>query len=89
MKDSTRHGHDAPAQGRQPHERQPASQPPLKDQDRTHTRHSERHIDKQLEDTFPASDPPATGGVTRIEPDTPPGTHDDGPWEDKHKRDDQ
>ena len=52
------------------------------------TRHSERHIDKQLEDTFPASDPPATGGVTRIEPDTPPGTHDEGPWQDKRERGD-
>jgi hypothetical protein len=32
--------------------------------------HSERdddQIDKSVEDTFPASDPPATGGVTRIE----------------------
>ncbi|WP_244816364.1 hypothetical protein [Caballeronia sp. Lep1P3] len=26
-------------------------------------------VDKAVEDTFPASDPPATGGVTRIEPD--------------------
>ncbi|QSN63019.1 MULTISPECIES: hypothetical protein [unclassified Caballeronia] len=24
-------------------------------------------VDKAVEDTFPASDPPATGGVTRIE----------------------
>ncbi|MEZ2350959.1 hypothetical protein [Caballeronia sp. RCC_10] len=34
--------------------------------------HSERHeeiVDKAVEDTFPASDPPATGGVTRIETD--------------------
>ncbi|AIO43244.1 MULTISPECIES: hypothetical protein [Burkholderia] len=82
MKDSTRHGHDAPA-----HERQPDPQPPLKEHDQTRTRHSERHIDKQLEDTFPASDPPATGGVTRIEPDTPPGTHDDGPWQEKRESD--
>ncbi|CAB3756222.1 hypothetical protein B7G54_16140 [Burkholderia puraquae] len=83
MKDSTRSGHDAPA-----HERQPDPSPPLKHRDRAHTRHSERHIDKQLEDTFPASDPPATGGVTRIEPDTPPGTHDEGPWQDKRERGD-
>ncbi|MEX3527363.1 MAG: hypothetical protein VB143_09030 [Burkholderia sp.] len=31
----------------------------------------ERRIDRALEDTFPASDPPATGGVTRIDPATP------------------
>ncbi|QTO51988.1 hypothetical protein [Burkholderia latens] len=82
MNDSTRSGRDAPAQ-------RPDPTPPLKDQDQTKTRHSERHIDKQLEDTFPASDPPATGGVTRIEPDTPPGTHDGGPWEDPAKHRDE
>ncbi|WP_240327506.1 hypothetical protein [Burkholderia sp. IDO3] len=53
---------------------------------RTKTRHSELPVDKQREDPFPASDPPATGGVTRIEPDTPPGTHDDGPWPAPAKR---
>jgi len=26
-------------------------------------------VDKAVEDTFPASDPPATGGTTRIETD--------------------
>ncbi|KND57794.1 hypothetical protein BSCH_00805 [Candidatus Paraburkholderia schumanniana] len=26
-------------------------------------------LDRAVEDTFPASDPPATGGVTRIESD--------------------
>ena len=84
MKDSTRSGRDAPA-----HEPRRDPSPPLKDQDQTKTRHSERHIDKQLEDTFPASDPPATGGITRIEPDTPPGTHDDGPWQDPARRRDE
>lgn len=29
----------------------------------------EHIIDKSVEDTFPASDPPATGGTTRIETD--------------------
>jgi len=81
MKDSTRSGRDAPTH--KPH-RDPS--PPLKDQEQTKTRHSECHIDKQLEDTFPASDPPATGGITRIEPDTPPGTHDDGPWQNPARR---
>jgi hypothetical protein len=28
---------------------------------------SEEDVDKAVEDTFPASDPPATGGTTRIE----------------------
>ncbi len=36
--------------------------------ERTPTRRDEKQIDKALEDTFPASDPPATGGVTRIDP---------------------
>ncbi|MCA8274692.1 hypothetical protein LGN17_19590 [Burkholderia sp. AU30280] len=81
MKDSTRSGHDAPA-----HERQPDPSPPLKHRDRAHTRHSERHIDKQLEDTFPASDPPAIGGVTRIEPGTSSGTHDERPRQDERER---
>ncbi|HDR9073900.1 TPA: hypothetical protein QDA97_002660 [Burkholderia vietnamiensis] len=84
MSDSTRAGIDTPEQ-----ERHPDPQPPLKDQDQTRTGRSERHIDEQLEDTFPASDPPATGGVTRIDPDTPPGTHDDGPWQDPAKRRDE
>lgn len=53
-------GHDAPA-GERP-------TPPLKEHDEARTRQSERHIDEALEDTFPASDPPSTGGVTRIDP---------------------
>jgi hypothetical protein len=28
---------------------------------------SEDNVDKTVEDSFPASDPPATGGTTRIE----------------------
>lgn len=28
---------------------------------------SEKDVDKAVEDTFPASDPPETGGTTRIE----------------------
>lgn len=30
---------------------------------------SEKQIDKEVEDSFPASDPPSTGGTTRIVPD--------------------
>lgn len=39
----------------------------------------EEAIDKSVEDSFPASDPPATGGVTKIVPDEHPshGSHDD------------
>jgi hypothetical protein len=29
---------------------------------------SERNVDKAVEDTFPASDPPSIGGVTKIRP---------------------
>jgi hypothetical protein len=29
---------------------------------------SERNVDTAVEDTFPASDPPSIGGVTRIKP---------------------
>jgi hypothetical protein len=36
---------------------------------RPHADRDDEDIDKAVEDTFPASDPPATGGVTRIEPD--------------------
>ncbi|RKP45965.1 hypothetical protein [Trinickia fusca] len=32
------------------------------------SKHEEDLIDESVEDTFPASDPPAVGGTTRIEP---------------------
>ncbi|WP_233854730.1 hypothetical protein [Paraburkholderia sp. HD33-4] len=34
-----------------------------------HSEKSEKQIDKQVEDSFPASDPPSTGGTTKIEPE--------------------
>jgi hypothetical protein len=34
-----------------------------------HSDKSEKQIDKEVEDSFPASDPPSTGGTTRIVPD--------------------
>ena len=34
-----------------------------------HSHKSEKQIDRQVEDSFPASDPPSTGGTTRIVPD--------------------
>ncbi|SAL21385.1 hypothetical protein AWB64_01574 [Caballeronia sordidicola] len=36
---------------------------------RPHSERGEDDVDKAVEDTFPASDPPSTGGVTRIESD--------------------
>ncbi|WP_178392246.1 hypothetical protein [Burkholderia sp. SRS-W-2-2016] len=30
---------------------------------------SEKQIDKEVEDSFPASDPPSTGGTTKIVPE--------------------
>ncbi|KVT62462.1 hypothetical protein [Burkholderia ubonensis] len=60
-------GGDAPARGR----RTTHSPPPRKHHGDTHARHSERDIDDALDNTFPASDPPAIGGVTRIDPSKP------------------
>ncbi|MFP3504871.1 hypothetical protein [Burkholderia sp. SIMBA_062] len=34
---------------------------------------TEERIDEGLEETFPASDPPAVGGATRIDPAKPSG----------------
>ncbi|WP_042624454.1 hypothetical protein [Burkholderia plantarii] len=51
-----------PLRGASKHERTPARPP-------------EKRIDETLEDTFPASDPPATGGVTRIDPEPHPPSH--------------
>ncbi|CAB3749260.1 hypothetical protein GQ57_26555 [Burkholderia sp. MSh2] len=34
---------------------------------------TEERIDEGLEETFPASDPPAVGGATRIDPAKPTG----------------
>jgi len=33
--------------------------------------HEEQRIDHGVDETFPASDPPAVGGATRIDPDRP------------------
>jgi hypothetical protein len=40
---------------------------------------SEEDVDKAVEDTFPASDPPATGGITRIESEDGEEADEDGP----------
>ncbi len=42
-----------------------------------HSEHRDDDLDRAVEDTFPASDPPATGGVTRIEDEKK--DHDDSP----------
>ena len=33
---------------------------------------SEKNVDKAVEDTFPASDPPSIGGVSKIKPEPDP-----------------
>lgn len=38
---------------------------------------TEEEIDHSVEDTFPASDPPATGGATRIESEDDDGLDED------------
>ncbi|WP_396330620.1 hypothetical protein [Burkholderia anthina] len=45
------------------------SRPPSEDK-------TEERIDEGLEETFPASDPPAVGGATRIDPAKPSGKRD-------------
>lgn len=45
------------------------SRPPSKDK-------TEERIDEGLEESFPASDPPAVGGATRIDPAKPSGEHE-------------
>lgn len=40
---------------------------------------SEDGVDKAVEDTFPASDPPATGGTTRIDSEDGEDTDEDSP----------
>ncbi|WP_241303405.1 hypothetical protein [Burkholderia stabilis] len=45
------------------------SRPPSEDK-------TEERIDEGLEESFPASDPPAVGGATRIDPAKPSGEHE-------------
>jgi hypothetical protein len=40
---------------------------------------SEDGVDRAVEDTFPASDPPATGGTTRIKSEDDEDTDEDAP----------
>jgi hypothetical protein len=57
-----------------------SSAPKRHDEKHPHSGRSEKKIDEAVEDTFPASDPPATGGTTRIDP-TP--SSDDAKDQDK------
>ena len=43
------------------------------------TEKSEDDIDKAIDDTFPASDPPATGGTTRIKSEDGEEADEDSP----------
>ncbi len=53
--------HDTPKDSK--HSPRPNEQHP-------HAGKSERNVDAMVEDTFPASDAPSIGGVTRIKPKT-------------------
>ncbi|WP_454873671.1 hypothetical protein [Paraburkholderia xenovorans] len=41
-----------------------------------HANKSEKQIDREVEDSFPASDPPSTGGTTKIVPDKDAASQD-------------
>ena len=41
-----------------------------------HSNKSEKQIDSEVEDSFPASDPPSTGGTTKIVPDKDAASQD-------------
>lgn len=50
--------------------------------------HEEERIDHGVDETFPASDPPAVGGATRIDPDHRPKPGEGGSSEDGGGSDD-
>ncbi|MGN6650250.1 hypothetical protein [Trinickia sp.] len=50
--------------------------------------HEEERIDHGVDETFPASDPPAVGGATRIDPDQRPRPGEGGSSEDGGGSDD-
>ncbi|MCI0152057.1 hypothetical protein KNO81_40205 [Paraburkholderia sediminicola] len=55
-----------------PHDtRQDAGKNRPSDEHRPHAERTEEQIDEAVENTFPASDPPSTGGSTRIVPAQP------------------
>jgi hypothetical protein len=44
-----------------------------------HANKSEKQIDAEVEDSFPASDPPSTGGTTRLTPEKAHSSKDKAP----------
>ena len=50
--------------------------------------HEEKRIDHGVDETFPASDPPAVGGATRIDPKPSPKPGEGGASEDGGGSDD-
>ncbi|WP_162878090.1 hypothetical protein [Trinickia diaoshuihuensis] len=50
--------------------------------------HEEKRIDHGVDETFPASDPPAVGGATRIDPKQTPKPGEGGASEDGGGSDD-
>ena len=54
----------------------------------TEKNHEEERIDHGVDETFPASDPPAVGGATRIDPDRPAKPGEGGSSEDGGGSDD-
>lgn len=55
---------------------------------RTEQKHEEERIDHGVAETFPASDPPAVGGATRIDPKHSPKPGEGGASEDGGGSDD-
>jgi hypothetical protein len=55
---------------------------------RTEKNHEEERIDHGVDETFPASDPPAVGGATRIDPKSTPKPDEGGASEDGGGSDD-
>jgi hypothetical protein len=58
------------------------------DKRQSERKHEEERIDHGVDETFPASDPPAVGGATRIDPEHPAKTGEGGASEDGGGSDD-
>ena len=58
------------------------------DKRQSERKHEEERIDHGVDETFPASDPPAVGGATRIDPQHPAKTGEGGSSEDGGGSDD-
>jgi hypothetical protein len=58
------------------------------DKRQSERKHEEERIDHGVDETFPASDPPAVGGATRIDPKNAPKEGEGGASEDGGGSDD-